>query len=158
MNPVLSILVGGILPFGVVFIERFFILTSIWLNQFYDIFGFLFVVFVILLVTPRAQSAILLYVLLPVVQRRFLLVVVRLFDCWIVRIVPVLVLHLLFLHRAGDCNDGFRHPLFWLHFAWDVYVLCPGRNDWVLRMPVVDKKLTSNGKLTRNSNYCKMES
>ncbi|KAL3632920.1 Transmembrane 9 superfamily member 7 [Castilleja foliolosa] len=45
MKPIFSILIGGILPFGAVFIELFFILTSIWLNQFYYIFGFLFIVF-----------------------------------------------------------------------------------------------------------------
>lgn len=39
MNPIFSILIGGILPFGAVFIELF-ILTSIWLHQFYYIFGF----------------------------------------------------------------------------------------------------------------------
>ncbi|KAI8553501.1 hypothetical protein RHMOL_Rhmol05G0020700 [Rhododendron molle] len=46
MNDVfLSWLLGGILNFSVVFIELFFILTSIWFNQFNYIFdrGFLFV-------------------------------------------------------------------------------------------------------------------
>lgn len=33
MNPVFSCLVGGVLPFGAVFIELFFILTSMWLHQ-----------------------------------------------------------------------------------------------------------------------------
>ena len=33
MTPAFSILVGGILPFGAVFIELFFILSSIWLHQ-----------------------------------------------------------------------------------------------------------------------------
>merc|ERR1712093_375042 len=42
---------AGILPFGAVFIELFFILSSMWLNQFYYIFGFLFVVFIILCLT-----------------------------------------------------------------------------------------------------------
>ncbi|KAG5243735.1 transmembrane superfamily member [Salix suchowensis] len=51
MNLVFSILIGGVLPFGVVFIELFFILASIWLHQFYYIFGFLFAVFIILIVT-----------------------------------------------------------------------------------------------------------
>ncbi|KAI5054770.1 hypothetical protein GOP47_0029915 [Adiantum capillus-veneris] len=51
MRPAFSIFVGGILPFGAVFIELFFILTSIWLHQFYYIFGFLFIVFLILVVT-----------------------------------------------------------------------------------------------------------
>ncbi|CAL9749039.1 unnamed protein product, partial [Musa acuminata subsp. burmannicoides] len=44
-RPIFSILNGGILPFGAVFIELFFILTSLWLNQFYHFFGFLFLVF-----------------------------------------------------------------------------------------------------------------
>ncbi|KAL6140745.1 hypothetical protein ACLB2K_059041 [Fragaria x ananassa] len=61
MKPVFSILIGGILPFGAVFIELFFILTSIWLNQFYYIFGFLFIVFVILLITCAEITMVLCY-------------------------------------------------------------------------------------------------
>jgi hypothetical protein len=33
MTPTFSVLIGGILPFGAVFIELFFILTSMWLHQ-----------------------------------------------------------------------------------------------------------------------------
>ncbi|KAL6559964.1 Transmembrane 9 superfamily member 7 [Orobanche gracilis] len=61
MKPIFSILIGGILPFGAVFIELFFILTSIWLNQFYYIFGFLFIVFVILIVTSAEITVVLCY-------------------------------------------------------------------------------------------------
>ncbi|KAK8582015.1 hypothetical protein V6N13_145003 [Hibiscus sabdariffa] len=61
MNPAFSILIGGILPFGAVFIELFFILTSIWLHQFYYIFGFLFIVFVILIVTCAEITVVLCY-------------------------------------------------------------------------------------------------
>lgn len=61
MNPVFSVLIGGILPFGAVFIELFFILTSIWLQQFYYIFGFLFLVFIILVVTCAEISIVLCY-------------------------------------------------------------------------------------------------
>ncbi|KAJ6814686.1 transmembrane 9 superfamily member 7-like [Iris pallida] len=61
MQSAFSILIGGILPFGAVFIELFFILTSIWLNQFYYIFGFLFIVFVILLVTCAEITIVLCY-------------------------------------------------------------------------------------------------
>jgi len=61
MHPVFSILVGGILPFGAVFIELFFILTSIWLHQFYYLFGFLFVVFLILIVTCAEITIVMCY-------------------------------------------------------------------------------------------------
>ncbi|CAL9053798.1 unnamed protein product [Musa banksii] len=61
MQPAFSILIGGILPFGAVFIELFFILTSIWLNQFYYIFGFLFIVFIILIVTCAEITIVLCY-------------------------------------------------------------------------------------------------
>ncbi|KAK1399912.1 Transmembrane 9 superfamily member [Heracleum sosnowskyi] len=61
MHPVFSVLIGGILPFGAVFIELFFILTSIWLQQFYYIFGFLFLVFIILVVTCAEISIVLCY-------------------------------------------------------------------------------------------------
>jgi len=47
MKPSITILMGGILPFGAVFIELFFILSSIWQHQFYYMFGFLFLVFII---------------------------------------------------------------------------------------------------------------
>lgn len=61
MNPAFSILIGGILPFGAVFIELFFILTSIWLQQFYYIFGFLFIVFIILIITCAEITIVLCY-------------------------------------------------------------------------------------------------
>ncbi|KAG8057730.1 hypothetical protein GUJ93_ZPchr0002g23113 [Zizania palustris] len=61
MNPIFTVLIGGILPFGAVFIELFFILTSIWLHQFYYIFGFLFLVFVILIITCAEITIVLCY-------------------------------------------------------------------------------------------------
>ena len=51
MHPALSALVGGILPFGSVFIELYFIMSSLWLAQIYLVFGFLAMVLLILVVT-----------------------------------------------------------------------------------------------------------
>lgn len=42
---------GGVLPFGCIFIQLFFILNSIWSSQMYYMFGFLFLVFWILVIT-----------------------------------------------------------------------------------------------------------
>ncbi|KAL6226686.1 hypothetical protein ACLB2K_000647 [Fragaria x ananassa] len=48
---VLSVLIGGIIQFGPVFMEFYFIWTCIWMDLFYYSFGYLFISFVILLVT-----------------------------------------------------------------------------------------------------------
>uniref|UniRef100_A0A452HDF8 Transmembrane 9 superfamily member n=1 Tax=Gopherus agassizii TaxID=38772 RepID=A0A452HDF8_9SAUR len=50
-KPLPGIIMGGILPFGCIFIQLFFILNSIWSHQMYYMFGFLFLVFIILLIT-----------------------------------------------------------------------------------------------------------
>merc|ERR1712093_345157 len=61
MKPIVSILMGGILPFGAIFIELFFILSSIWLHKFYYLFGFLFIVFVILILTCAEITIVMCY-------------------------------------------------------------------------------------------------
>jgi len=61
MNPYLSVLMGGILPFGAVFIELYFILSSLWNNQFYYIFSFLFIVLIILVFTSAEISIVMCY-------------------------------------------------------------------------------------------------
>ena len=45
-----SMLLTGLLPFGCIFIQLFFIFNSIWGQQLFFMFGFLFLVFVFLLV------------------------------------------------------------------------------------------------------------
>ncbi|KAJ3318702.1 hypothetical protein HDV06_007096 [Boothiomyces sp. JEL0866] len=59
-----SALIGGILPFGAIFIELFFIMTSIWNHRLYYMFGFLFFVFLILIVTCCLVSVLLTYFIL----------------------------------------------------------------------------------------------
>uniref|UniRef100_A0A8C5MXU0 Transmembrane 9 superfamily member n=1 Tax=Leptobrachium leishanense TaxID=445787 RepID=A0A8C5MXU0_9ANUR len=60
-QPIPGILMGGILPFGCIFIQLFFILNSIWSHQMYYMFGFLFLVFIILLITCSEATILLCY-------------------------------------------------------------------------------------------------
>lgn len=60
-KPVPGVLMGGILPFGCIFIQLFFILNSIWAHQTYYMFGFLFVVFIILIITCSQATVLLCY-------------------------------------------------------------------------------------------------
>lgn len=61
MSEFITAIVGGILPFGAVFVELFFILSSLWLDQFYYVFGFLLIVFFILLITCAEITIVLVY-------------------------------------------------------------------------------------------------
>lgn len=61
MSPLVLALMGGILPFGVVFIELFFLMSSIWLHQFYFLFGFLFLVLCLMIVTSGEISIVMTY-------------------------------------------------------------------------------------------------
>merc|ERR1712241_758719 len=61
MNPVLCTLMAGVLPFGACFIELFFIFSAVYENQFYYLFGFLFLVFIILVVSCSQISIVMVY-------------------------------------------------------------------------------------------------
>lgn len=61
MNPYLAITFGGILPFGAVSVELYFIMSALWLHQIYYIFGFLFLVMLILIATCAEVTILLCY-------------------------------------------------------------------------------------------------
>ncbi|XP_022107557.1 transmembrane 9 superfamily member 2-like isoform X2 [Acanthaster planci] len=60
-RPLPGIVMGGVLPFGCIFIQLFFILNSIWSHQFYYMFGFLFFVAIILVITCSEATILLCY-------------------------------------------------------------------------------------------------
>ncbi|KAH7277641.1 hypothetical protein KP509_39G060600 [Ceratopteris richardii] len=57
----LLVLGAGTLPFGTLFIELFFIMSSIWLGRVYYVFGFLLVVLVLLVIVCAEVSVVLTY-------------------------------------------------------------------------------------------------
>ncbi|KAJ3273519.1 hypothetical protein HK104_004267 [Borealophlyctis nickersoniae] len=61
LNPVVAAIIGGILAFGAIFIELYFIMNSIWFHRIYYVFGFLFLVFIILVITCSEVSVLMCY-------------------------------------------------------------------------------------------------
>lgn len=56
-----SILLGGVLPFGSIFIELYFIMSSIWGSKIYYLFGFLLVIGFILFLTCAEVAILMCY-------------------------------------------------------------------------------------------------
>ncbi|KAJ1833832.1 Transmembrane 9 super member 2 [Coemansia sp. RSA 2711] len=61
LRPLPSALMGGVLTFGAIFIELYFIMNSIWFHKVYYVFGFLFLVFAILVITTAEVTVLLTY-------------------------------------------------------------------------------------------------
>eukprot|EP00732_Lithocolla_globosa_P003129 Lithocolla_globosa_v1_NODE_2364_length_2027_cov_77.436805.p1 type:complete len:631 gc:universal NODE_2364_length_2027_cov_77.436805:1977-85(-) len=61
LHAIPSSFIGGVLPFGAVFIEFYFIMNGIWFDDLYYVFGFLFFVFLILIVTCSEVSILMCY-------------------------------------------------------------------------------------------------
>ncbi|KAK3696646.1 Transmembrane 9 super member 2 [Vermiconidia calcicola] len=64
LRTVPSMLAVGVLPFGAIFIELFFIMNSLWSNRIYYMFGFLFLSFGLLIVTSAAVTIMMIYFVL----------------------------------------------------------------------------------------------
>ncbi|CAM9276084.1 unnamed protein product [Sphacelaria rigidula] len=60
-HPAFAIALGGILPFGAVCIELFFIMSALWMHQIYYVFSFLYVVFFILIATCAEITMVMCY-------------------------------------------------------------------------------------------------
>nr|CAH8822990.1 unnamed protein product [Trichobilharzia regenti] len=60
-RPLMAFFVGGLLPFSCIFIQLFFIFNSIWGAQFYYMFGFLFLVFIMLVITISETAILMCY-------------------------------------------------------------------------------------------------
>ncbi|BDD63685.1 transmembrane 9 super member 2 [Monascus purpureus] len=64
LRTVPSLLLTGILPFGAIFVELYFIMTSLWTNKIYYMFGFLFLCYGLMIITSAATTILLVYFLL----------------------------------------------------------------------------------------------
>lgn len=64
MEPEVIVSLGGILPFGSIFIEMYFIFTSFWAYKIYYVYGFMLLVFLILAVVTICVTIVCTYFLL----------------------------------------------------------------------------------------------
>lgn len=60
-QPIIGILLGGILPFGCILTQSFFILNALWSTQTYSMFEYLYLIFWILIITCAETAIILCY-------------------------------------------------------------------------------------------------
>lgn len=61
-NPIVLFLAAGLLPFGTLFVELYFAMSSVWQGYFYYIFGFLFLVGILTVVVTVEVGIICTYV------------------------------------------------------------------------------------------------
>ena len=61
LNPKFGAVVAGVVPFSAAYVELFFIMTSLWMDQYYYVFGFTFIVFFILIITCAEVTLLLVY-------------------------------------------------------------------------------------------------
>lgn len=64
MEPYVIALMGGVLPFGSIFIEMYFIFTSFWAYKIYYVYGFMLLVYIILAVVTVCVTIVCTYFLL----------------------------------------------------------------------------------------------
>jgi len=64
MEPWVIVALGGVLPFGSIFIEMYFIFTSFWAYKIYYVYGFMLLVFLILLTVTVCVTIVCTYFLL----------------------------------------------------------------------------------------------
>jgi transmembrane 9 superfamily protein 3 len=60
-RPVFVILAAGILPFGSIFIEMYFIFTAFWSYKFYYVYGFILLVYIILSLVTISTTIVAVY-------------------------------------------------------------------------------------------------
>lgn len=63
-QPTVVVPLAGILPFGSIFIEMYFILTSLWGYMYYYVYGFVLLVFAILVVVLVCTTIVAVYFVL----------------------------------------------------------------------------------------------
>eukprot|EP00980_Cylindrotheca_fusiformis_P005749 scaffold1194_cov127-Cylindrotheca_fusiformis.AAC.26 len=61
LQPWVGIMTAGVVPFAAAYVELFFIMTSLWMDQYYYVFGFTLIVYVILMVTCAEVTVLLVY-------------------------------------------------------------------------------------------------
>lgn len=61
LNPKIAMVCAGFIPFSGAYVELFFIMSSLWMDQYYYVFGFTFIVFFILLLSCAEVAVLLVY-------------------------------------------------------------------------------------------------
>uniref|UniRef100_A0A673GWP3 Transmembrane 9 superfamily member n=1 Tax=Sinocyclocheilus rhinocerous TaxID=307959 RepID=A0A673GWP3_9TELE len=134
-KPLPGIVMGGILPFGCIFIQLFFILNSIWSHQMYYMFGFLFLVFIILLITCSEATILLCYFhLCAEVRVHTAKSILHMHTCDRLSLAVALLPHQR-IHSYQWTRQ--HHSLLRLHHDHGTHLLPLHRHNWILCLLLV---------------------
>ena len=67
----MSVLVGGIVPFSALYVEFFFIMTAMWMDQYYHVFGFAMLVYLITCISAGLVTTMLVWIQLHAESHRW---------------------------------------------------------------------------------------
>ncbi|KAG2613304.1 hypothetical protein PVAP13_4KG341000 [Panicum virgatum] len=137
MNPPVSVLIGGILPFGAVFMKLFYILTAIWIHQSYYAFGIAFLVFMILVVTCAEISIVLCSFHLCNEDHRWWWRSYLTSGSSALYLFLYTTFYFFTNHQAAVHKGAPVHALLRLHVHLVLCLLRANRHHWLLRLPVV---------------------
>lgn len=57
-------LIGGVVPFGVVFVELFFFISSLWMGQGYSLYRFIFITLILLIIVTAEIAIVIIFSIL----------------------------------------------------------------------------------------------
>lgn len=136
LDPVVCCLSSGLLPFGAIFLELFFIFSSIWLHQIYYLFTFIFIVFIILLITCAEVSIVITYFQLSSEDynwwwRSLFSTGSSAFYVFLYGVYYYTKLHMNKFISSIFKIYFFRSILFWLYIHYCLFVLFIYRINWI---------------------------
>ena len=108
MQPKVAIIFAGAIPFVAAYVELFFIMTSLWMDQFYYVFGFTLMVYLIMIITCAEITVLLVYYQLCAENHRWCVIAIS--HVFLIELAPLTKFYSVAL-GGGSLSSPEGHPL-----------------------------------------------